>query len=194
LEQTPEQINDTKRKATVDRWVDDFGDALYAKAFHMTYSKEVAQDIVQETFLAAFTSFEQCKNKEQPKSWLFSILHNKAMDHFRDTAKRPVPVDLDAERQVEGLFNDNGRWKNTSSGQEEPDLLDIPEFNMVMANCIEKLPVTWKNAILSKYVFGKKGTEICQELDISPSLYWQAVHRAKLSLKTCIEQNWTQNE
>jgi len=39
----------------------------------------------------------------------------------------------------------------------------------------------------------KNGEEICQELDISPTNFWQVVHRAKLQLKNCVEENWFKN-
>jgi RNA polymerase sigma-70 factor (ECF subfamily) len=40
---------------------------------------------------------------------------------------------------------------------------------------------------------GKKGEEICQELGITPTNFWQIMHRAKLQLRECIENNWTKD-
>ena len=55
---------------------------------------------------------------------------------------------------------------------------------------VEALPQAWRNVIVSKYIDHKKGKEICQELDITPSNLWQMAHRAKLQLKTCLDTNW----
>jgi RNA polymerase sigma-70 factor (ECF subfamily) len=41
---------------------------------------------------------------------------------------------------------------------------------------------------------GKKGEEICQELEISTSNYWQIIHRAKLQLRDCVDNNWFNDE
>jgi DNA-directed RNA polymerase specialized sigma24 family protein len=40
----------------------------------------------------------------------------------------------------------------------------------------------------------KNGDEICQELDITPTNFWQIVHRAKLQLRNCVKENWFENE
>ncbi|MCK5276978.1 MAG: RNA polymerase subunit sigma, partial [Cyclobacteriaceae bacterium] len=46
------------------------------------------------------------------------------------------------------------------------------------------------SAIHLKYLEEKDGKEICQELGITSSNYWQILHRAKLQLRICIEENW----
>ena len=55
---------------------------------------------------------------------------------------------------------------------------------------MEDLPQKWKFAVTSKYLTDKKADEICQELEITVSNYWQIVHRAKLLLKKCLEMKW----
>jgi RNA polymerase sigma-70 factor (ECF subfamily) len=44
-----------------------------------TSSKEIAEDLVQDTFLAAFHKIDSFEGKSQPKTWLFSILNNKVL-------------------------------------------------------------------------------------------------------------------
>ena len=53
-----------------------------------------------------------------------------------------------------------------------------------------KLPSQWKIVITAKYLDSKKAKDICKELDITTSNYWQLVHRAKLQLKGCLENNF----
>ena len=45
--------------------------------------KEIAEDLVQETFLSAYQSYENFKNKSNLKTWLFSILKHKIADYYR---------------------------------------------------------------------------------------------------------------
>jgi len=44
-----------------------------------------------------------------------------------------------------------------------------------------------------KYILGKSGKQICEQMDISKNNYWQMIHRAKLSLRDCIESKWYKN-
>jgi RNA polymerase sigma-70 factor (ECF subfamily) len=91
------------------------------------------------------------------------------------------------------MFDQNNNWKPSGlepAWEDERHLLDNPEFNRVMDICMEDLPSSWKTAVLWKYRLEKEAKEICQELEITPSNYWQILHRAKLLLKECLELKW----
>lgn len=187
----------SKQNEMLENWVHQYADQLFSWAFHKTYSKETAEDLVQETFLSATKSFEKCLNKDQPKSWLFSILNNKIIDHFRKAAKSfqliQTPFEKDSAQHIDNMYNQHDNWTTdarTMFSTEEEHLLDNPNFNILLEKCLEGLPANWKFAILSKYILEKNGKEICQELGISPSNYWQVIRRAKLALKICLEKNW----
>lgn len=65
------------KKVQFTTWVNSFTDDLMSWAHHKTSSKETAEDLVQETFLSAFNSFDNFKNNSSPKTWLLSILNHK---------------------------------------------------------------------------------------------------------------------
>jgi RNA polymerase sigma-70 factor (ECF subfamily) len=71
-------------KSVLEQWVNQFSDELYSWAF--SSSKEIAEDLVQDTFLAAFHKIDSFEGKSQPKTWLFSILNNKVIDYYRLSA------------------------------------------------------------------------------------------------------------
>ena len=186
-----------KSKLEVENWVGLYSDHLYSWALHKTSSKETAEDLVQETFLAAFHKIESFQGKSQPKTWLFSILNNKIIDYYRLSAKTTnINFSLSestANQRSENLFTETGCWKDQEINpiwEQEQELLDNPEFNNVMHDCLEELPKKWKIAITSKYLTDKKAEEICQELEITASNYWQIVHRGKLLIKKCLEVKW----
>lgn len=58
---------------------------------------------------------------------------------------------------------------------------------------MDNLPEQWNACVKLKYLMQKKGEEICQELDITPTNFWQIMHRAKLNLRDCVETNWFNN-
>jgi RNA polymerase sigma-70 factor (ECF subfamily) len=59
-----------------------------------------------------------------------------------------------------------------------------------MMSCLNELPEKWNLALTYKYLTNKKTEEICQELNLATTNYWQIVHRAKLLLKKSVESKW----
>jgi RNA polymerase sigma-70 factor (ECF subfamily) len=184
-------------KSVVAEWVHQFSDELYSWAFFKTSSKEVAEDLVQDTFLAAFHKIDSFEGKSQPKTWLFSILNNKVIDYYRlsaRTTKKNFRLTENSSYEIsDGLFNSYGCWKSNdikALWDQEEELLDNPDFNAIMEECMNELPQKWNLAVTSKYLTDKKTEAICQELEITASNYWQIVHRSKLLLKKCLELKW----
>lgn len=184
-------------KIVFERWVNQFGDGLYAWAFYKTSSKETAEDLVQETFLAAYFKIDSFEGKSQPKTWLFSILNNKIIDYYRKsnkTTKQTFSISENNGYEIsDAIFNQLGCWNDFNINplwEQDEELLDNPEFNSLMEECMEGLPKKWKTALTSKYLSDKKADAICQELEITLSNYWQIVHRAKLLMKKCLEAKW----
>ena len=184
-------------KSILEQWVNQFSDELYSWAFFKTSSKEVAEDLVQDTFMAAFYKIDTFQGKSQPKTWLFSILNNKVIDYYRlsarTTNKNFSLTENSGYELSDGLFNTYGCWKSNdinAAWDQDQELLDNPEFNSIIENCMDDLPQKWKLAVTSKYLSDKKTETICQELEITTSNYWQIVHRSKLLLKKCLELKW----
>ncbi|MFT5724256.1 MAG: RNA polymerase sigma-70 factor (TIGR02943 family) [Bacteroidia bacterium] len=177
-------INKTSQ-VTVSLWVNDYSDALYAYAVKRVSDESLAKDLVQETFLAAYQSFERFENRSKPKTWLTSILKNKIMDHFRQVYRRK-------ETSIEGdyqMFGKDGSWKAESipTPWEAEHLLDNHEFIDVFKSCIEDLPERWASAIRIKYL---EDTREIENLGISKANYWKMLERARTQLRKCIEHKW----
>lgn len=184
-------MENTIQKATIKSWVDEYSDSLYSWAFYKTSSKETAEDIVQDTFIAAFRAIDKFEGRSNPKTWLFSIMNNKITDYHRSNFKKGA---LGSPELLDNRFDSDGVWKTDEAPQlwstEEEHLLDNPEFRSVLDKCLQKLPSTWHSAIQYKYMEEKEGSSICQELNITPTNFWQILHRAKLQLRKCIESGW----
>lgn len=185
---------------SIEQWLVSYGDDLFSWAYHKTNDREAAEDLVQETFLAAVKSLSNFKSQSQPKTWLFSILKNKIMDYhrkkFRENTFNESRLNgkSDEDGVIDAFFDNYGRWKSQSSPanwhETDKELLDDLDFKAVLQNCMEHLPQKWFSAIQFKYLEQKEGKVICQELDITPSNFWQILHRAKVQLKNCLEENW----
>lgn len=184
-------LDTTTPAMTIKSWVEQYSDNMYSWALHKTSSKETAEDLVQETFLAAFQSFSIFKGDSNPKTWLFAILNNKINDHYRSAFRNPIIPDNSIFKK---LFDDNDQWRPDQRPQqwteETEHLLDNTEFRLTMERCMKKLPDNWFSAVQLKFMEEKNGEHICQELGITPTNFWQILHRAKLQLRKCLELNW----
>jgi len=186
----------------IKSWVELYSDSMFSWAFYKTSNKETAEDLVQETFLAALQSFEKFERKSNPKTWLFAILNNKITDHYRSQVKYPTVSEQQQNEKgsyslFERLFDSDRQWRKEERPKswwvESENILDDPDFNKVLQSCMEALPAAWFATVQLKYLEEKKGELICQELQITPSNFWQILHRAKLQLRKCLEVNWFKN-
>lgn len=95
------------------------------------------------------------------------------------------------------MFDADGHWQQSHRPidweEEEEHLLDNDEFQAILKRCLDALPEKWSSCVKLKYLSEKKGEDICQELDMTLTNYWQIVHRAKLQLRDCIENKWFKN-
>jgi RNA polymerase sigma-70 factor (TIGR02943 family) len=178
-------------KDNLSEWVNEYTQEMVRWALHKTSSTQLAEDLVQDTFLAAAEKLAGFKGESTPKTWLFSILNNKIVDHYRKKSRNPIAVDKDV---LSDNFDNKGKWyKNTQPEDwqlDDSNLLDDEVFREILALCMEALPEQWNSCMKLKYLMNNNGEQICQELNISPSNFWQIIHRAKLRLRDCIETNW----
>jgi RNA polymerase sigma-70 factor (TIGR02943 family) len=190
---------DENTNAALTLWVDDYSDDLLSWAFYKTSNMENAEDLVQDTFIAACRGIEKYEGKSNPKTWLFSILNNKLIDYHRKKFKNIFTNISDFNSDSDNdyfdkFFDANDDWKTgiqpDTEFEIENKLSNNDQFLDTLNKCIGELPELWNSAVQLKYLEEKKGKLICQELDITPSNYWQILHRAKLQLRSCLENNW----
>jgi RNA polymerase sigma-70 factor (TIGR02943 family) len=179
-------------------WVEKYSDALYSWALHKTSDQALAEDLVQDTFLAAHQAAGSFEGKSSAKTWLFSILNHKILDHYRSKSRKSMHFTSEQsgnrDTSLEGTFVEDGHWMVSERPQawdtDDSHLLDSPDFQKILADCLGKLPDNWSSVMHLKFLDEKEGTKICQDLNISPSNFWQILHRAKLQLRKCLETNW----
>jgi RNA polymerase sigma-70 factor (ECF subfamily) len=178
---------------TFERWVDDYSDQLTAFAVQRTGSNELAFDLVQDTFVAAFGKRDSFKDEGKALSWLYAILRNKIIDHFRSASyQREESLDK-YEYQDSLFFDDNGQWKSAVApgkwGDDGLSQVERSEFMEIFWACHEQLSEHQRMAFYFKYFEGWDAERICKELGISSSNYWVLIHRAKLKLRSCLEKS-----
>ncbi len=181
-----------------DRWVTEYGDYLFNYALGRLRNPQKAEDMVQETFLAALKGRMAFAGRGAERSWLVGILRHKVFDHCRKTSRETPFTDLEfyseEEREhflSEGLFAGTWIHKLSPSEWERPGAsLDKVEFWKVFHECASRLPPNIATVFMMREVDGVAGDEICALLNISDSNLWVMLHRARLALRRCLESNW----
>src|SRR4029079_8168637 len=97
---TPNQClpQDTAKAPPVsdpERWVDEYGDYLFKFALVRLRDQTKAEDVVQETFLAALKGRHSFAGRSAEKSWLVGILKNKICDYYRKASRETSFTDLE---------------------------------------------------------------------------------------------------
>lgn len=177
------------------QWVDDYTEYLLAWALMKISDRGTAEDLVQDTFLAAYRSKDKFKGEASPKTWLVSILKNKIADHYRSAQRKKVQYESSGQmtENEAAFFDKKGHWSPAfyPTEWEKQDKLEENEgFQKVLSFCISGLSTKMAAVIRLKFFEQQDGEDICKELEISSSNYWQLAHRAKLHLRACLEKNW----
>ncbi|WP_295793941.1 sigma-70 family RNA polymerase sigma factor [Mucilaginibacter sp.] len=177
-------------------WVERHADFMYNYALIRINDSDLAQDLVQETFLAALERTSTFEGRSSERTWLVSILKNKIFDVYRKRSSGlTIRMPAKTPSEVEDFFNpDDGRWNKTDQpvymSFEENDPLREKEFNQVLEKCMLKLPELWLAVFRMKHIDDQSTQIICNELRVTPSNYWVIIHRAKLNLRACLQKNW----
>ncbi len=187
--------NAQKHTLNPENWIDLYADYLFNYAITRVDSHDLAKDLVQETFFSGIKGKDNFRGQASERTWLVSILKRKIIDQYRkiNSAK--------GQKEVRMNFYDDGerkgRWIEerapTNWGNEADKKIENAELKTTLEKCIANLPEKHKMVFLLKTVQNFETEEICNELDISASNLWVIVHRARLQLRKCLEENWFKN-
>jgi len=160
---------------------------------------DLAEDVVQETLLAALGAQGGFTGKSSVKTWLTGILKHKIVDAIRRKQRQPIfaasfdeECDLD---EFDPMFKDNGGWESPPADWGDPEnALSRRQFFDMMDFCLEKLPPNTARVFMMREVMELETDEICKELTITANNLWVILYRARMSLRQCLEQNWFSGE
>jgi len=174
-------------------WVDQYGDFLFGYALSRVQDPGVAEDLVQEAFLGALKGRQNFQGRSSERTWLTGILKHKIVDYFRRQSKEEPAHDTKSFPDSPGaLFDGKGKWKRppTEWVPDPMELIEKKEFWRVLQGCLSELPGRLAHAFTLREIDGLDTREICKVLDISATNLWVRLHRARMTLRRCLEINW----
>ena len=174
---------------------------LYRYALSKLRRAATAEEVVQDTLMAALQKQATFRGESALRTWLTGILKHKivdwqrreARDPLRGAASRHVDMDSEYEDSPESLFDSAGGWVTPPSTWATPEqCLENQSFREFLDSCLAALPVATARAFYLREVEGLTTEEICAELGISKSNCWVMLYRARMSLRRSLEERWFQ--
>lgn len=177
-------------------WIEKYAKEMLSFAIKKLGNKEIAEDLLQDTFLSAFKNKETFKGNSSEKTWLYQILKNKIIDYYRSKIKSITDSQISlSDWSTEEHFQSgtqSGRWLQpispTMSQSDIESKFDSKELRFALQNCISKLPTKMNLVFMARYIEDNEAEKICKEMNITPSNYWTIIHRAKIQIKECLDK------
>ncbi len=179
-------------------WVDLYGDYLYNYALMRLKDAPMAEDAVQETFLAALKARQTFAGRSSEKTWMVGILKHKIIDQFRKNKRESTYTEESLPFEREGLFLEDGEWaghwkpqcKPTAWGDTPLTTIEQQEFWKVFQHCFDKLPDRLASVFSLRELEEMESADICKVLEITETNLWVVLHRARMHLRRCLEVKW----
>jgi len=179
--------------ANAEKWLEEHGDYLFRFAWSRLRQRDVAEDLVQETFLAALRAQDRFAGASSERTWLVGILKRKIVDHLRRKGReQPVSDIAPSDQWSDTLFDERGNWRKKPSKwcPDPSEAFEKQEFWSIFTACLGKLPGRLGHAFTLREVEELDSGEICEVLNISSNNLYVMLHRARLALWQCLEIKW----
>lgn len=187
------------RMTDPSQWLEKHGNVLYRFALQRTDDQSVAEDLVQETFLAALKGMAQFSGDSNEQTWLVGILKNKIMDHFRSAAHEarldhPEVLAEEPDDNFVHVGADRGTWQPARRPLEwmvDPDdPAERKEFWEHLERCLKGLDQRLAKVFTLRELQEIEYQEVCNTLAVSPTNLRVMLYRARKLLRGCLEKNW----
>ena len=184
--------NSAKHEINPKKWVDFYSDYLFNYTIARINDRIIAQDIVQDTFLAGLKSMKNFKGEASERTWLISILKRKIIDHYRKINSKKgqaeVRMNYNSETESEGDWLEERVADPFDKTAEKT--IENAELGLAIHKCLQKLPEKQALVFKMKTIQGFETEVICNELNITASNLWVMIHRARTAMAACLKENW----
>ncbi|NOY73263.1 MAG: sigma-70 family RNA polymerase sigma factor [Gammaproteobacteria bacterium] len=175
-------------------WLSQYGDILYRHALFRLRDPMIAEETVQETFVAALQARQRFAGNASEKTWLIGILKHKIIDYLRKIIReRPHSEEEQALFVLQNeTFDGSGHWKTDLQQWSAPEnALQQEQFFNVLEMCVSKLPPRAATLFMLREIDGLDSGTICKEMDISSTNnLWVMLSRMRMRLRECLNIHW----
>ena len=180
--------------------LDRYYPALVRVASQYVPSRAVAEEVVQETWLAVIEGIDRFEGRSSVKTWLFGIVMNIARKRgvkeqrsipFSTAGEREPAVDPSRFRR----FRKGGTWKQPPDPWPDPESQAVVREELdVVQRAIDGLPDAQREVITLRDVVGCTAAEVCDALEISEGNQRVLLHRARSKVRAALERHFREGD
>lgn len=144
---------------------------------------QAADDLVQETFIAAMAAWRGFEGRSKLRTWLTAILQNKIIDHVRAARRHREVIVSESDRPP---WQDGDEQEAEAIGAEAADYAADPSRVVGARQLLESLsleiaalPERSARALVMTDLEGLDTGEVCDRLRLTPNNLWVVLHRAR---------------
>lgn len=158
-------------------------DSLYSTALRMTRSPQDAEDLVQETFLRAYRSWDRFEPGTNLRAWLFRILRNAFINDYRRRQASPREVDRPlSESDLEILAD----ARSTEPASDPESRMIESTLDADVRKTLESLPPEFRIVVVLSDIEGFRYREIATILGIPVGTVMSRLYRGRRALEASL--------
>src|SRR3954449_267312 len=179
--------------------VDSYSPALLRLARTYVRTQDVAEEVVQETWLGVLRGIDRFEERSSLKTWLFTILRNTAISRG-ERERHSMPMSSLTPEGDDGPALDPDRFLAADHPSYPghwaigPTAWPVPEEGLlagetreIIAQAIRELPPTQRAVIALRDVEGWPPEEVCEALEVSEGNQRVLLHRARTKVRAALE-------
>lgn len=179
--------------------IERYSGSLLRLAMTFVPNREVAEDVVQETWMGVIQGIDRFEGRSSLKTWIFRILTNRAQTRGKREARSVPFSSLAGDEDDEGAAVDperfigngtQGSWAGAPSNWAEvpeESLLSGETLEIVRA-AIEKLPENQRKVITLRDIDQWSSDEVCSAMGITETNQRVLLHRARSKVRKALEE------
>lgn len=165
----------------------EFAPQLFSTAMRMTRNRADAEDLVQETFMKAWRSYESYQEGTNLRAWLFRIMTNSFINRYNAAKRRPVVTELDDVEELY-LYRRIGAVDQSRINPSAEDQMMEMFTDSEVKTALEELPEAFRLPVLLSDVDGFSYKEISEMLDVPIGTVMSRLHRGRKAMHKLLYQ------
>ena len=155
----------------------------------------LAEDLVQDTLVAVVQQHATRRGDASLLTWSTAILKNKVADWYRSPARRRmVQIGADDDKlddAIDTLYDAHDAYVDPVPAWQQPDNhMEQRQMMSILERCVSCLPRRTGCVFMMREWLGFETVEICERLDVSAENCRTLLHRARMSLRACMQRDW----
>jgi len=192
----PESVMNRSSDKTlvVEELVEQHADYLYNYALGRLKDPNAAEEVLQETMLAAVAGKESFAGRSSVRTWLVSILRFKIIDVFRRRSKENAESFEDlGEDKINACYTESGHMNFSVAewGAEDPErALEHKGLQEALGHCVGALSQKLRDVFTMRVMLEQTTEDVRNELGLSSTNVGVILFRARSQIRECLEKTW----